>query len=42
MDVMATLAKNISNVVFEDLPPEAIFAVKKATADTIGAMIAES
>jgi len=42
MDVMGTLVKHISSVTFEDLPPEAVMAAKKAIADTIGVIIAGS
>ncbi|MCK4821142.1 MmgE/PrpD family protein, partial [bacterium] len=42
MDVMASLVKNISDVTFNSLPPEAIMAAKKAIMDTMGVMIAGS
>ena len=42
MDVMKSLVKNISDVTFENLPPEAILAAKKAIMDTVGVMIAGS
>ena len=42
MDIMESLVKNIINSEFEDIPPEAITAAKKAIIDTVGVMIAGS